>query len=93
MTKEQLQAVRAMLSLETDGDGWFAAPADRFLTLTFARDGAAVTVAKVEALRADSDLVQARTHKGETFVAALSDVVVVALDAPSAAGRKAGFGA
>jgi hypothetical protein len=72
----------------TLGDG-------RKLTLHLAHDGAAMSVARIEAVRiAPGGVLVARNDKGERFFVALDDVYAIALDAGTSTGsatRKAGF--
>jgi hypothetical protein len=91
MTNAQLSSLMAMLSSQTDADGWWRPPQDRFFNLYAANNGAALTVAKVEAVRCDDDLLRARSSKGEVYVLVVSDLFAVSVDAPSLGNRKAGF--
>ena len=92
MTQEQLVSLFALLAAKEDGEGWWHAPADRFLNLYVSHQGALLTAAKVEAVRPQGELLRARTSKGEDYVMVAGDLFAVSLDAPSASGRKAGFG-
>lgn len=65
------------------------------MTLHIAHDGAGMTISRVEALRADGELVYARNPKRELFALARADVYAVAFEGEAAAGkvvRRAGFG-
>jgi hypothetical protein len=92
MTEEHLSALLAAAEAKKDDKGFLRAGEGRTLTLYVASSAASLTVSKVEALRAERDLLHARTTKGEVYVLALVDVYAGAVDAsPATGGRKAGF--
>lgn len=91
MTEEHLSALLTAAEAKKDDKGFLSVTGGRTLTLYVASSAATLTVGKVEALRTDRDLVYARTAKGELFVISLKDVYAGSVDAPTSAGRKAGF--
>ncbi len=82
-------------SKEAGKEGERALGEGRRLTLHVAHDGAAMTVARIEAIRvAPGGLLVATNDKGERYFVALDDVFAVAVEAGTkagSAGRKAGF--
>jgi len=77
-----------------DKDGFLALPDGASVTLYAAHDGASLTIAKVEAIRLDGELVFARTSKRETYTFAQGDLFALALSvegAPGQPSRRAGF--
>jgi hypothetical protein len=91
MTDEHLAALLAAAEAKKDKEGWHRPPEGRPMTLYAAAGGALLTVTRVEAVRADKGLVQARTTKGETYVLALADLFAGAVEAQQSTARKAGF--
>lgn len=93
MTETMFASVLDSARSKTDSDGWHTFPDGRLVTLYAAHNGASLTVAKIEAIRASGGALRARTQKGETFHLSLEDVFAIACDAGSTptAGRKAGF--
>jgi len=95
MTGEHLEAILKVAGAKGEKDGWTVLPDGRTMTLHVAHDGAAMTVPRIEALRADGELVYARNPKRELFVVVRGDVFAVALEGEASAGkvvRRAGFG-
>jgi hypothetical protein len=92
MTESQLHTVLKTLKVTAEKDGTSKLPDESSLTLYVAHAGAALTVSKVDSVKIDGDLVQARTAKKETFVVALSDIFAVAAENGATASRRtAGF--
>lgn len=91
MTNETLNAVLASVPVAPDDDGWSVPPSERHFTLYIAHDGVPLTVSKVQAVKLETELVHARTRKGEIYMVNVSDLFAIALDAPPTEGRKAGF--
>jgi hypothetical protein len=91
MTEQHLSALLTVAEAKRGTDGWAKAPEGCHLTLHVAFNGASLTVSRVEAVRSEAGLVKARTGKGDVYVLALADIFAGAVDAPSSAGRKAGF--
>lgn len=91
MTEEHLASLLASAGAKKDGEGWHAPADGRHLTLYVAANGASLNVGRVEALKRDGSLLQARTVKGEVFVLALEDVFAAAVEAAPTGARKAGF--
>jgi hypothetical protein len=91
MTPEHLKALLEAADSKESAEGWHQLPEGRGLTLYVASNGAHLTVNRVEAVRRQSELLHARTVKGETFILALGDVFAVAVEGRAATNRKAGF--
>lgn len=93
MKQDQFESFLASVPVQPEEDGWFKAPAERHVTLHAAHEGVGLTVAKVEAVKLDGELVWARTRRGETYQLSLADLFALAVEAPKNAERKAGFAA
>lgn len=93
MTNDQLKALAALLPLTADDTGWLHPPENRMLNVHASHDGVPLSMGRTEAIKVDGDLLRARNSKGEIYVLMLADLFAVAMDAPSAGGRKAGFAA
>jgi hypothetical protein len=91
MTQDHLSALYAAAEAKKGDDGWMILPDGRSLTLYVAADGATLTVARVQAVRLEGQLVHARTNKGEHYIVALEDAYAGSVDAPSGVAKKAGF--
>jgi hypothetical protein len=94
MTSDHLDAILKSAQTKPDKEGWHALPDGGTLTLYVAHDGASLTVARVEAVRADGELVYARTAKRDVYAVARGDLFAVAVEgtAAGATARRAGFG-
>ncbi len=95
MTGEYLQTILKIAQAKVDKDGFFQLPEGATLTLYLAHDGVPLTVNRVEALRQEAGVVQARvgTGKRETFVLHMADLFAAALEGgPGAPAKRAGFG-
>ncbi len=88
-----LHAVLDTANAKPDKDGWSALPEGRLMTLYAGSAGVALTLGKIEALKASPQILWARSAKGETYVLALTDVFAAAVDRghEQQSGRKAGF--
>ena len=94
MTGDNLDSILKLAGAKSEKDGWMVLPEGTTMTLHIAHDGASMTVSRIDSLRQEGDLVQARTPKREMFVVVRSDVYAAALEADAAAGRivrRAGF--
>lgn len=92
MTETQLQSVLKTLKVTAEKDGTSKLPEDSQLTLYVSHAGASLTVSKVDQLKIEGDLVQARTVKKDMFVVALSDIFAVQSETASTTSRRtAGF--
>jgi hypothetical protein len=94
MTGDNLDTILKLAGAKGEKDGWMVLPEGSTMTLHIAHDGASMTVSRIESLRQEGDLVQARTPKREIFVVVRSDVFAAALESDPAAGRvvrRAGF--
>jgi hypothetical protein len=93
MTEDMLRTVLDSSNGKMESEGWHRLPEHQLLTMYAAHDGVQLTVAKVEAVRVDKNVVRARTTRGETFFLALEDLFAVAVDGnpQQPTGRKAGF--
>jgi hypothetical protein len=95
MTGDQLESILKQAGAKGEKDGWQLLPDGTTMTLHVAHDGASLSVPRIEAVRQDGELVQARNPKKELFIVVRSDIFGVALEADSAVGRaarRAGFG-
>lgn len=93
MTGEHLEAVLKSALAKPEKDGYVVLPEGANLTLYAAHDGVSLTVARVEALKVDGELVYARTARRETFALGRADLFAVALEgAVGQPARRAGFG-
>jgi len=95
MTGEQLETIlKAAHVGKAESDGYAPLPEGTTLSLYVAHDGGTLTIARVDGVRIDGELVYARTTKRETtYVVVRSDVFAASID--GAAGqppRRAGFG-
>lgn len=92
MTQEQLDAILKVYGAKAGKDGWHALPEGASMAVHVAKDGAAVTLARVEAVKFDGDLVFGRTPKKELYAARRGDVVAISFDPGSSQpARRAGF--
>ena len=91
MTQDHLSALLSVAGAKKNGEGWMQSPDGRHITLHAAFNGASLSVAKIEALRVEGGLVQARTVKGDVYVLALSDLFAGAVEGGTTTARKAGF--
>lgn len=93
MTQEQLEAVLKQLSAKPGGDGWWAMPEGTLLGLQLAHAGVSHSVARVESLRVDGEILTARTRR-ETHCFSRDDVFAVTSDGGGGGekGRRPGFG-
>jgi hypothetical protein len=91
MTEEHLTALLTIAEAKKDDKGFLRAAEGRHLSFYVASSGASLTVGKIEAVKVEKHLVQARTVRGETYVIALEDVFAGSVEQPASAGRKAGF--
>jgi hypothetical protein len=96
MTGEHLDAILKSVQAKAGKDGAHSLPEGVTITLYLAHDGASLSVAKVESVKADGELIFARTVKKETFALARADIFAIATDGSSTASgespRRAGFG-
>lgn len=95
MTGEYLQTILKNVQAKLDKEGFFTLPEGSTLTLYLAHGGVGLTVNRVESLRVEGNLVEARIRSGkrETFMVELGDVFAAALDgAPGSPPKRAGFG-
>lgn len=90
MTEQHFLALLRVADAKRDGD-WFKLRDGRQLTLYVASNGASLTVARVDALMLDGNLVQAKTSRGELFVFAIVDIYAGSTEAAQTGSRKAGF--
>ncbi len=73
-------------------DGWLGLPDGRALTLYVAAGNSTLSIARIQQLKVDANLVHARTNKGEHYLVALEDVYAGSVDAPTTGtAKKAGF--
>jgi len=93
MTREQIEVIvrSAGASSETN-DAGLRLPEGTKMTFHLAHGGASLSVANVETVRFEADLLHARTSK-QTFAFATSDVFAVAIEGAGGqpARRPAGF--
>jgi hypothetical protein len=91
MPVSQLQSLLNTVGLQPTQDGWLALPDSRTLTLQIAHAGVALTISRVQAVREQQALLEARTSQGELHVMLAADVFSVAVEGPKDSVRKAGF--
>jgi hypothetical protein len=91
MTHEHLAALLSAGEATKNADGWMVLPESRSLTLYVASGNSTLGISRVQTLKQDGALLQARTTKGELYIVALSDAYAGSLDAPSSGTKKAGF--
>ena len=95
MTGDYLQTVLKNAQAKTDKDGFSNLPEGSSMTLYLAHNGVGLTVNRVEAVRVEGTLVEARMRAGkrEAFMLDLSDLFAVSLEgSPGAPQKRAGFG-
>jgi hypothetical protein len=95
MTGEHLDAILKTAHVKSDKEGWSTVPDGGTLTLYVAHDGASLNLPRIEAIRADGEILYARTPKKEIFAVARVDVFAVGIEgftAPGQPARRAGFG-
>lgn len=90
MTEAHLQALLVAAAVPA-GEGLRELPEGRTLTLHIAANGASLNVGKVNAVRLEDGLLEARTTRGEQFFLALADIFAGAIDGGPQEPRKAGF--
>ena len=87
-----IEAILKKASAKADEDGYLKLPEGGLVTLYVSRNGASLTISRVEGVRLDGDLVYARTAKKELFVVVVPDVFAVAVEGASGQPvRRAGF--
>jgi hypothetical protein len=92
MTGEHLELVLKNAQAKPDKDGYLTVPEGTTLTLYAAHDGVGLTVSRVDAVKVEGELVQARTVRREQYALVKSDVFAVALEgAVGQPTRRAGF--
>jgi len=94
MTGEQLETIlKAAQLAKAEKDGFASLPDGTTLTLYVARDGGTLTIARVDGVRLEGELVYARTSKRETtYIVVRSDVFAASIDgAVGQPARRAGF--
>ncbi len=93
MTSEHLNAILKESRASTDKQGWYTLPAGTTLNIHVAHSGTGFAVNSVEAIRANSDLVYARTSKKQLFCFACDDIFAILIDGITGEpARRAGFG-
>lgn len=91
MERTHLNNILTEIAQATERDGWFEPPTGKTMTLYANRNGASVSANKVNAVRIDGELVQARTSRGETYILYLNDIFAAIVEGTSETKRKAGF--
>jgi hypothetical protein len=95
MTGEHLEAILKSVRCKQDKEGWNTLPEGGTMTLYAAFNGAPLTIARVDSIRSDGDILYARTPKRELYALARADVFAFAVDGGASTGqpaRRAGFG-
>ena len=95
MTGEHFETILKNAQAKGEKDGFAVLPDGTSLTLYIAHDGVSLTIARVEAVRVEGELVHARTAKGERYTLARGDLFAVAVEGAVTGGapvRRAGFG-
>lgn len=91
MTQEHLTAIIGAAEATKDILGWWALPEGRHATLYASSQGASLTMGKIDALKLEGPLLQARTTRGEVYVVALQDVFAGQVEPQPKGARRAGF--
>jgi hypothetical protein len=92
MTEDHFSAIVAAAEAKKNNQGWLVTEEGRHVTLYVSAQGTQLTVARVEALRVEGQLLKARTVRGELYILALEDVFAAAVEAETKGSRRAGFG-
>jgi hypothetical protein len=93
MATDLFQTVLQSAQAKAEKDGYHVLPEGATMTFYVAKNGASMTVARVEAVKLEGNLVFARTTKRETFVMWREDVFAAACEgALGQPARRAGFG-
>lgn len=91
MTQEHWVALVEASGAKKDDKGFLSPPEGKLLTLYVSSGNATLSVQRIESVRLEQGLVQARTKKGELFVLALQDIFAGAVEETQGSTRKAGF--
>lgn len=92
MTHAELDAIMKTLLAKADKDGWTLFPEGSSATLHIAKDGASLTLSRVEGVKVDGAILYARTSKKEMYATLAEDLLAVAFDPGSSQpARRAGF--
>lgn len=90
MTGEQLASLLSVAEFNRGADGWNEL-SRHTLTLHAAYNGAALSFGRIQAIKHEAGLIQARNSRGETHVVRLDDVFAGTVEPSREEGRKAGF--
>jgi hypothetical protein len=90
MTGEQLASLLSVAESTRSADGWDEL-SRHTLTLHAAYNGAALSFGRIEGIKHEGGLLQARNARGETHVVRLDDVFAGTVEPSREKGRKAGF--
>ncbi|MCA9589442.1 MAG: hypothetical protein KC657_29240 [Myxococcales bacterium] len=93
MTREQIETILKAAQAKQDKEGAYALADGANMTVHVAHSGASLSIARVESMRFDGDLVYLRTAK-QTATACTDDIFCVAYEGAGGAParRPAGFG-
>ena len=92
MTQDQLDAIFKTYGAKSGADGWFVFPEGSVVSIYVAREGASVTLARVDGVKFEGDLLFGRTAKKELYAARSPDVLALSFDPGSSMpSRRAGF--
>jgi hypothetical protein len=93
MVGDSLSAILEKAHAKTDKDGLLVLPEGTTATIYVSHNGVGLTVQKVDAVKVEKALLQARTTKKETFMLEIGDIYAVALEGSQGTPvRRAGFG-
>ncbi len=95
MIAEHLQTVLKNAQAKADKDGFSVLPEGTTLTLYLCHGGVGLTVNRIDAVRAQGSLIEARSSVGkrETYSVHATDLFALSLEgSPGAPPKRAGFG-
>jgi hypothetical protein len=94
MSAEHIDVILKTAGSKPDKEGWCPLGEGSTMTIYLASNGATLTIARIESVKLDGDMVFARTPKREMFLFSRKDIFAIALDggAVGQPARRAGFG-
>ena len=92
MTHAELDTIFKTYGAKAGKDGWLAFPEGSVVSIHVAREGASLTLARVDGVKFDGEVLFGRTPKKELYAARTADVLAVSYDPGSSQpARRAGF--
>ena len=93
MTGDHLEAILKNANAKSEKDGYSTLAEGGALTLYVAHNGASLSIARVDRIKVDGEMVFARTVKKEVYTVLLADVYAVSVEGTvGQPARRAGFG-